>query len=82
MYRLNLSLNVNFLGLIWSPRWRGVTQNDEGAKEGAGSPWPDDLREEVGEFYMSSYHVDNLVLAVLPELATDDWVLTGFQWTV
>jgi hypothetical protein len=53
------------LGLIWPPR--GVTQNDEGAKEGAGSPWPDELREEVGEFYMRSY-VDNLVLVVLPEL--------------
>jgi hypothetical protein len=42
--------------------------NDERAKEGAGSPWPDELREEVGEFYMRSYHVDNLVLVVLPEL--------------
>jgi len=48
------------LGLIWPPR--GVTENDEGAKEGASSLWPDELREEVGEFYMRSYHVDNLVL--------------------
>jgi len=54
------------LGLIWPPR--GVTENDEGAKEGASSPWPDELREEVGEFYMRSYHVDNLVLVVLPDL--------------
>jgi hypothetical protein len=54
------------LGLIWPPR--GITQNDEGAKEGGGSPWPDELREEVGEFYMRSYHVDNLVLVVLPDL--------------
>ncbi len=50
------------LGLIWPPR--GVAQNDEGAKEGGGSPWPDELIEEVGEFYMRSYHVDNLVLVV------------------
>jgi hypothetical protein len=54
------------LGLIWPPR--EVTQNDEGAKEGAGSPWPDELRKEVGEFLIGSYHVDNLALVVLPDL--------------
>ncbi len=56
MHRLNLSSNLTFFGFIMPPR--AVTQNDEGAKEGAGSPWPDELREEVGEFYMRSYNVE------------------------
>ncbi len=46
MHRLNLSSNLTFFGFIWPPR--GVTQNDGGAKEGAHSPWPDELRKEVG----------------------------------